>query len=168
MPKKQSTAGNRARQRQAETGEKYTKALRAQDRGPVRFNAFSAAGSGWAPIIERAGYKLMEIWPEGRLPCWGEKFGNLECRWHAPFDAVPREAWQVYNEARREAAVTCQTCPAPGRKRVVCTWDDKYGWVMPWVKTCCDACYHLPEGVREDWAYRHLAEQYDVVYRRQA
>ncbi|MFD4973129.1 hypothetical protein [Streptomyces sp. NPDC058424] len=162
MPKKQSTAAKKARQRQAETGEKYTKVLRqAQAVGPVRFQAFSAEGPGWAPIIERAGHKLKEAWPEGRMACWGEKFGNLQWRPLVPFDAIPREAWQVYHEAARKASVTCQTCPSPGRKRVVYTWDDEYGWVMPWVKTCCDACYHLPDGVRENWDYRHLAEQYE-------
>ncbi|MET8453492.1 hypothetical protein [Streptomyces sp. NPDC005209] len=162
MPKRQSTAAKKARQRQAEAGEKYTKALRAQGPGLVRFRAFSAEGAGWAPIIERAGHRLKEVWPEFPGSCWGEKFGEL--RWErrgVPFDAVPREAWRVVNEAVRESSVTCQTCPSPGRKRVVYTWDKEYGWVMPWVKTCCDACYHLPDGARENWDYRHLAERYE-------
>ncbi|MFE2684462.1 hypothetical protein [Streptomyces mirabilis] len=163
MPKRQSTAAQKARQRQAETGEKYTKALRAQGPGPVRFHPFSAAGAGWAPLIERAGQRLKEIWPEFRGGYWGEKFGEL--RWErggVPSDAVPREAWRVVNQAVQESSVTCQTCPSSGRKRVVYAWNDEYNCPgMPWVKTCCDACYHVPQGARGDWAYRHLAEQYE-------
>lgn len=161
MPKKQSTAGKKARQRQAETGEKYTKALRAQAPGPVRFRAFSVEGAGWAPILERADHRLGKILPGVRVLCWEEKFGGLNWRLHAPINDIPREAWQVIYEAAREANVTCQTCPLPGQQRVVCTWDDEYGWLMPWVKTCCDACYHLPDGVQDTWEYRHLADQYE-------
>jgi hypothetical protein len=161
MPKNQSTAGKKARQRQATTGEKYTKALRAQAVGPVRFRAFSVCGDGWAPIIERAEAKLKQVWPECPQPYWEEKFGDL-CWKSCPVDA-PREVWRVIHEAVREASVTCQTCPSPGRKRVVCTWDDEYGWVMPWVKTCCDSCHHLPAGVRDNWGYRNLADQYEYA-----
>ncbi|MER5471035.1 hypothetical protein [Streptomyces sp. NPDC002685] len=58
--------------------------------------------------------------------------------------------------------MTCQTCPSPGRKRVVYTWNDEYDRRgMAWVKTCCDACYNVPHGAGEDGEYRHFAEQYE-------
>lgn len=166
MPKRQSTAAQKARQRQAETGEKYTRVLRGQQRpGRVLFRGFSAEGAGWAPITERASNRLREISPELHLSSWGEKFGELTWDWdrvRVPFDAIPREAWRVVHQAAREASVICQMCPSPGRKRVVWLWDADYGWVLPWVKTCCEGCYYLPPGVSlDDWAYRNLFETYE-------
>jgi len=159
MPKKQSTAAQKARQRQAATGEKYTTALRAQTAGPIRHRPFSAKGEGWAPIIERAERKLIEVWPACPKPHWEEKFGDL-CWKYVPAGA-PMDVWRVISAAIKEASGTCQTCPSPGRKRVVWDWDSHYGWVMPWVKTCCDVCYHVPEHLRNDMAYLDLVEQYE-------
>ncbi|MFD5115807.1 hypothetical protein ACFWNG_26430 [Streptomyces sp. NPDC058391] len=159
MPKKQSTDAQKARQRQAATGEKYTTALRDQTPGPVRHRPFSAEGAGWAPIIEQAEHKLIEVWPNCPRPQWEEKFGDL-CWKYVPAGA-PMDVWRVINAAVKEASGTCQTCPSPGRKRVVWDWDSHYGWVMPWVKTCCDGCYHVPEHLRNDSAYLDLVEQYE-------
>ncbi len=159
MPRKQSTAAQRARQRQATTGENYTTALRAQTPPPVRHRPFSAQGAGWAPIIEAAERRLTQIWPGHPKPWWEEKFGDL-CWKYCPLDA-PREFHRAISEATREAATTCQTCSSPGRKRVVWDWDTDYGWVMPWVKTCCDACYHVPAHLRDDQAYLDLVEEYE-------
>lgn len=160
MPKKQSTAARKARQRQAATGEKYTTALRSQG-SPVRHRAFSADGAGWAPIIERAERSLDEVWPGHPRPYWEEKYGDLCWKFGAPVGA-PAEVWTVIEEATREASSTCQTCPSPGRKRVVWNWDSYYGWVMPWVKTCCDACYHVPPHLRSDRQYLALVDQYEA------
>ncbi|WP_432021064.1 hypothetical protein [Streptomyces sp. 1222.5] len=160
MPKKQSTAAQKARQRQVATGEKYTTALRAQPPGPVRYQPFSAKGAGWAPIIERAERKLIEVWPDCPRPHWEEKFGDL-CWKYVPAGA-PMGVWRVVSAAIKEASDTCQTCSSPGRKRVVWDWDSSYGgWVMPWVKTCCDGCYYVPQHLRNDQAYLDLVEQYE-------
>ncbi|MEW2511111.1 hypothetical protein [Streptomyces sp. NPDC046870] len=159
MPKKQSTAAHKARQRQAATGEKYTTALRARTPGPVRHRPFSARGAGWAPIIERAGRKLIEVWPNCPGPQGEEKFGDL-CWKYVPAGA-PGDVGRVISAAVKEASGTCQACPSPGRKRGVGDWDGHYGWVMPWVKTCCDACHHVPEHLRSDSAYLDLGEQYE-------
>lgn len=159
MPRKQSTAAQKARQRQAATGENYTTSLRAQAAVPVRHRPFSARGAGWAPIIERAERELDEIWPGHPAPCWGEKFGDLVWK-GTPWSQGP-DVWAVVSKAMREASSTCQTCPSPGRKRVVWDWDSHYGWVMPWVKTCCDACYYVPPHLRDDRTYLDLVEQYE-------
>lgn len=146
MPRKnRSTAAQRARQRQAVTGEKYTTALRAETRPaarqPVVSHAmFSAEGAGWAPIIRQAEDELHKVWPGHPMPHWQEKFGDL-CWKAAPWNQGP-EVRAVVDRAVREASVTCQTCPSPGRKRVVVVGQDWGG--MAWVKTCCDACYSVP------------------------
>ncbi|WP_406172826.1 hypothetical protein [Streptomyces sp. NBC_00996] len=163
MPRKQSTAAQKARQRQAATGEKYTIALRAQTSGLVRHRPFSARGAGWAPIIERAEGQLSEVWADCPRPHWEEKFGDL-CWKYVPADA-PLDVWRVVRVAVKEASGTCQTCPSPGRKRVVWDWDSNYGWVMPWVKACCDVCYHVPEHLRNDRTYLNLVEQYEEAER---
>ncbi|MFE8978534.1 hypothetical protein ACFYM7_34705 [Streptomyces cyaneofuscatus] len=159
MPKKQSTAAHKARQRQAATGGKYTTVLRAEKSGAVRHMPFSARGAGWAPIIERAERQLHEVWADCPKPYWEEKFGGL-CWKYVPADA-PMEVWRVVRVAAKAASGTCQTCPSPGRKRVVWSWDSYYGWVMPWVKTCCDACSHVPGHLRNDPTYLDLVEQYE-------
>lgn len=71
------------------------------------------------------------------------------------------DMWRAISAAVKEASGTCQTCPSPGLKRVVWDWDSRYGWVVPWVKTCCDGCYHVPEHLRNASAYRDLVEQYE-------
>ncbi|MFE5923137.1 hypothetical protein [Streptomyces sp. NPDC056468] len=163
MPRKQSTAAQRARQRQSDTGEKYTAALRAETRPTITHHMFSAAGAGWAPIIERAEQRLREVWPDHPTPHWEEKFGDLYWK-TVPF-CQGRMVWQVVNQATRQASVTCQTCPSPGRKRVVWVGEDWGG--MPWVKTCCDTCYYLPPvRARSGWEflrreYLWLVEQYE-------
>ncbi|MFE5482954.1 hypothetical protein [Streptomyces sp. NPDC056527] len=159
MPKKQSTAAKKARQRQTATGEKYTAALRAHAPGPVRHRPFSAKGAGWAPIVERAERKLIEVWPDCPVPYWEEKYGDL-CWKYVPAGA-PADVWRVISAAIEEASGTCQTCSSSGRKRVVWHWDSYYGWVMPWVKTCCDVCSHVPEHLRNDPSYLDLVEQYE-------
>ncbi|OLZ65497.1 hypothetical protein AVW11_17045 [Streptomyces amritsarensis] len=161
MPKKQSTAAQRARQRQAASGENYTTALRARSGPPFRHKMFSARGAGWAPIIERAERDLALVWPGHPAPHWEEKFGDL-CWKGAPWSQGP-DVWAVVGRALREAATTCQTCPSPGRKRVVWIWDtgEFRGWVMPWVKTCCDACGHVPHHLRSDESYLDLVEEYE-------
>ncbi|MCT9141719.1 hypothetical protein [Streptomyces violarus] len=167
MPKKnRATAAQKARQRQAATGEKYTTALRAETRAAAQRPAvvhamFSAEGAGWAPIIQRAERALDEVWPGHPAPHWEEKFGDL-CWKGAPWSQGP-EVWAVVNQATREAASTCQTCPSPGRKRVVVVGLDWGG--MPWVKTCCDACYSVPPS--HVWhpflktEYQQLVERYE-------
>jgi hypothetical protein len=165
MPRKHpSTAAQRARQRQAATGEKYTTALRAEtrpapQRPAVQHRPFSAQGAGWAPIIRRAERELDEVWPGHPVPHWEEKFGDL-C-WKGTPWSQGLEVWAVVNRAMREASSTCQTCPSPGRKRVVWHWDSEYGWVMPWVKTCCDTCAYVPPQLRDDEAYLDLVEEYE-------
>ncbi|MFF9238405.1 hypothetical protein ACF1AY_15930 [Streptomyces sp. NPDC014776] len=150
-----------ARLRQAGTGEKYTEALRAvQEKRPTQFREFCARGAGWDPITQRAAQELKQVWPTGPAPYWEEKFGDL-CwktfpRWEAPAAAV-----SVLQKALTEAAGTCQTCPSPGRKRVIWTWDDEYGWIQPWVKTCCDACYWVPRKLLDNQQYRDLFERYE-------
>ncbi|MER5619179.1 hypothetical protein [Streptomyces sp. NPDC002215] len=125
------------------TGERHTAALRAvQSRSEQRFREFSARGDGWDAVTRRATERLAQVWPGGRAPRWEEKFGDL-CWKPCPLDS-PDEAKTVIREAIADAAVTCQTCPSPGRKRVVWIWDSEYGWVMPWVKTVCDSCYFVP------------------------
>ncbi|MGW3910505.1 hypothetical protein ACWEBX_03120 [Streptomyces sp. NPDC005070] len=165
MPKKNpSTAAQRARQRQAATGEKYTTALRAETRPAIRRPAvahtiFSAVGEGWAPIIRQAEHELREVWPGHPVPYWQEKFGDL-CWKSVPYDAAP-EVHAVIRRAAREASVTCQTCPSPGRKRVVTASE-----IMPWVKTCCEACYYVdPHMVRTDRWYRDLVQDYEIPWR---
>ncbi|QQM38047.1 hypothetical protein [Streptomyces liliifuscus] len=112
---------------------------------------FSADGAGWAPIIRRAERELDEVWPGHPQPYWEEKFGDL-CWKSCPLDQG-REVWAVINRATREASSTCQTCPSPGRKRVVWVGMDWGG--MPWVKTCCDTCYYLPPvRARSGWEYQ--------------
>jgi hypothetical protein len=165
MPKKNpSTAAQRARKRQAATGENYTTALRAETRPAVQRPAvvhtmFSADGAGWEPIIRRAKHELAELWPGHPHPHWSEKFGSL--RWDGgPWvrDRGP-EAWAVINRAVRESSATCQTCPSPGRKRVVWVGEEWGG--MPWVKTCCDTCYYVPPRERFGREYLDLVEAYE-------
>lgn len=122
MPKMQSTAAQRARQRQATTGEKYTTALRSETRPAVEHSMFSAGGAGWAPILRRAELELDEVWPGHPTPHWEEKFGDL-CWKGAPWSQGP-EVWAVINRATRKASSTCQTCPSPGRKRVIWIGED--------------------------------------------
>ncbi|MFE7779262.1 hypothetical protein ACFU5O_36445 [Streptomyces sp. NPDC057445] len=161
MPKRQSTAAQMARLRQAGTGEKYTEALRAvQSARADRFVMFSARGAGWKPITERAVRRLAQIWPAGPAPHWEEKFGEL-CWKSFPWMSAPAEAAAVVRKAFAEAAITCQTCPAPGRKRVVWIWDSEYGWITPWVKNCCDGCYWVPRNLTNDGTYRFLVEEYE-------
>lgn len=159
MPRKQPTAAQRARQRQASTGQKYTAALRAEIRRPVTFGMFSAAGAGWAPIIERAERRLREVWPEDLRPYWGEKFGNLVWKGGASWSEDSKVWWPVVYQAVREASFTCQTCPSPGRKRVVGVGLEWGG--APWVKTCCDACYYVPPYLRSGQEYLSLVEHYE-------
>ncbi|MEU6913567.1 hypothetical protein [Streptomyces olindensis] len=159
MPKKQPTAARKARQRQAATGEKYTTALRAQLPAPVRHREFSARGAGWDPITQRAARRLAEVWPECPAPMWEEKFGDL-CWKYCPLDA-PAEVRRVLGAAMTEASTTCQTCPSPGRKRVVWTGGSYYGWVQPWVKTCCDACYRIPPGLWDNPRYGLLRRAHE-------
>jgi hypothetical protein len=104
MPRKQPTAAQRARQRQAATGQKYTAALRIGTRPTVQHAMFSADGAGWAPIIQRAERKLREIWPGRTAPHWSEKLGDLyrDVRW-----PQSHEVWAVLNQARQEASATC-------------------------------------------------------------
>ncbi|MFJ6076385.1 hypothetical protein ACIQFU_37140 [Streptomyces sp. NPDC093065] len=157
MPRKQSTAAQRARQRQALTGEKYTAALRAETRPTLPHHMFSAAGAGWAPITQRAERELDEVWPDHPRPHWEEKFGDL-CWKGTPWSQGP-EVWAVINRAAREAAFTCQICPSLGRKRVVWVGEEWGG--MPWVKTCCDACWYVPSWARTDREYLRLVAQYE-------
>jgi hypothetical protein len=158
VPKNQSTAAQRARQRQAATGEKYTTALRAEAPGPVRFRPYSARGAGWVPILRQAEQEIAVAWPDGPLPHWEEKFGDL-C-WKRIVRG-PEAVWRIVGEAATQAARTCQTCPSPGRKRVVWDWQPQYGWVMPWVKTCCDACYYVPQHLKDDPDYLDLVDEYE-------
>lgn len=161
MPKRQSTDAQMARLRQAGTGEKYTEALRAvQSPQPNRFRMFSSRGSGWDPITRRAARQIAQIWPAGPGPHWEEKFGEL-CWKTFPWRDAPAEAVAVLKKAFAEAAATCQTCPSPGRKRVVWIWDSEYGWVTPWVKTCCASCYWVPKNLTTDSRYRDLREAYE-------
>lgn len=88
MPRKQATTAQKARRRQAATGEKYTAALRARATGPVRHRQFSARGTGWAPIIERAERRLVEVRPGHPAPDRGEKFGDL-CWKGTPWPQAP-------------------------------------------------------------------------------
>ncbi|MFC8201745.1 hypothetical protein ACFUTV_41160 [Streptomyces sp. NPDC057298] len=151
----QSTTAQRARQRQAATGEKYTTALRTETRAVVEHVPFSVSGAGWAPIIRRAERRLREVWPDHPRPHWEEKFGDL-CWKGVPW-SQGAAVWAVVNQATREASSTCQTCPSPGRKRVV--WDS---WeIMPWVKTCCDACYYVPPHLRTDKTYLDLLSEWE-------
>ncbi len=99
MPRKQSTAAQRARQRQADTGEKYTAALRAETQPTVTHRMFSAAGAGWAPIIERAEQRLREVWPDHPKPHWEEKFGDLVWK-SVPYEQDPK-VWPVIGRAAR-------------------------------------------------------------------
>ncbi|KAB7850112.1 hypothetical protein [Streptomyces mobaraensis] len=161
MPKRQPTAAQMARLRQAGTGEKYTEALRAVQSSRVdRFRMFDAHGRGWDPITQRAEKQLAHIWPAGPKPHWEEKLGEL-CWKSLTFWGPPAEAVSVVMKACAEAAVTCQTCPAPGRKRVIWLWEGEYGWVAPWVKTCCDGCYWVPKNLVDEPEYRDLVERYE-------
>ncbi|KJS58416.1 hypothetical protein VM95_33445 [Streptomyces rubellomurinus] len=161
MPKNRSTAAQRARQRQAATGEKYTTALRAQRPCTTHHQIFSARGAGWTPITQRAEQRFDHAWPGHPRPHWEEKFGEL-CWKSFPWQDAPAEAHRILREAQREADATCQSCPAPGRKRVVWIWDDYCGtWIMPWVKTCCDNCYWVPSHLLHDGEYRFLFETYE-------
>ena len=161
MPKRQSTDAQMARLRQAGTGEKYTEALRFVQSGRSdRFVMFSARGAGWDPITKRAVQQLRQIWPAAPAPHWEEKYGEL-CWKTFPWLDAPKDAAAVVLKAFTEAATTCQTCPSPGRKRVVWIWDAEYGWIMPWVKTCCDRCYFLPRNFTNDPQYRFLVEEYE-------
>ncbi|MFE5873571.1 hypothetical protein ACFQ6V_33660 [Streptomyces roseifaciens] len=161
MPKRQSTVAQRARLRQAGTGEKYTEALRAvQSAQADRFEIFSARGAGWDPITSGTARRLAQIWPAGPAPHWEEKFGEL-CWKSLPWRDAPTEAQAMVREAFAKAAVTCQICPSPGRKRVVWIWGGEYGWSMPWVKTCCDSCYFVPQKLVNNSEYRYLVEEYE-------
>lgn len=161
MPKRRSTDAQMARLRQAGTGEKYTEALRfVQSDRSDRFVIFSARGAGWNPITKRAAQRLAQIWPAGPAPHWEEKFGEL-CWKTFPWRDAPADAVAVVKKAFAEAVLTCQTCPSPGRKRVVWIWDAEYGWIMPWVKTCCDRCYVGPGNLTNDERYRYLVEEYE-------
>ncbi|MEW2513809.1 hypothetical protein [Streptomyces sp. NPDC046870] len=161
MPKRQCTDAQMARLRQAGTGERYTEALRFVRSGRSdRFVMFSARGAGWNPITQRAVEQLRRIWPAAPALHWDEKFGGLRCV-SFPWMDAPDEAAAVVRKALTEAATTCQTCPSPGRKRVVWIWDVEYGWIMPWVKTCCDRCYFVPRDLTDDQQYRYLVEEYE-------
>jgi hypothetical protein len=162
MPKRQSTAAQMARLRQAGTGERYTAALRAvQADESKQFRMFNTDGAGWAPIIERADRQLAQIWPAGPRPHWEENFGKL-CVKPYPWGSAPDEVVSVLLKAFAESAVTCQACPSPGRKRVVWIWNDEYGWVAPWVKTCCDDCYWVPRNLVGDRRYQDLFDMYEA------
>jgi hypothetical protein len=125
----------------------------------VRHREFCPRGAGWTPIIERAQRRLAELWPACPRPLWEEKFGDL-CWKYCPPDA-PDEVWQVLREAEQEAMFTCQYCPLPGRRRVVWTRDECYGWIQPWVKTCCDACSRVPQHLRDDEEYLCLVFEFE-------
>ncbi|MEU4213223.1 hypothetical protein AB0F13_25085 [Streptomyces sp. NPDC026206] len=161
MPKRQPTVAQMARLRQVGTGEKYTEALRAvHSARSQQFVMFCARGAGWNPITERAARRFTQIWPSGPRPHWEEKFGEL-CWKSFPWSTAPAEASAVILKAFAEAEVTCQTCPSPGRKRVVWIWEPQYGWITPWVKTCCDGCYWVPRNLLDDKEYQFLFEEYE-------
>ncbi|MGW2689806.1 hypothetical protein ACWC6I_42475 [Streptomyces sp. NPDC001414] len=150
-----------ARLRQAGTGEKYTEALRFVQSGRSDgFRMFGARGAGWDPITRRAVQQLRQIWPAAPAPCWEEKFGDLYWKTFPWMDA-PKDAAAVLTKAFTKASSTCQTCPSPGRKRVVWIWRAEYGWVMPWVKTCCARCYFVPRNLTNDEQYRYLVAEYE-------
>ncbi|MFJ5217219.1 hypothetical protein ACIP98_21155 [Streptomyces sp. NPDC088354] len=166
MPKNQTTAARRARERQAATGENYTTALRTTTEPRPRYDhrAFSARGAGWTPILRRAEQELAHLWPGGPKPHWEEKFGDL-CWKRIPMDA-PAEARKVIGGAKVEAAATCQMCPSPGRKRVVWTYehDGEFSrWLQPWVKTLCNACSHVLPHLRDDVEYLDLVDEYEEI-----
>lgn len=104
MPRKQSTAAQKARRRRAATGEKYTAALRARATGPARHRQFSARGAGWAPIIERAERRLDEVRPGHPTPDWEEKFGDL-CWKGTPWPQGP-DVWAVGSRPPRTSPAT--------------------------------------------------------------
>lgn len=120
---------------------------------------FSPRGAGWGPIIRQAERELDEVWPDHPRPHWEEKFGELCWKyadWSQP--GVP----EVLRRAFREAAAVCQTCPSPGRLRVIWIWEGYIdGWLCPWVKNCCDACYYCPPHLRNYGEYRWLFEEYE-------
>ncbi|WP_189269649.1 hypothetical protein [Streptomyces fuscichromogenes] len=161
MPKRQSTSAQKARQRQASGEGNYAALLRDEQAvSPTRrFAMFTARGAVWDPITARAERHLAQFWTEAPRPYWEEKFGEL-CVKAFPWAAAPNAARTVILHAFKEAKATCQTCPSPGRKRVVIGSTEHGCWGVPWVKTCCDNCYWVPRNIFHGQRYQVLVNEY--------